>query len=472
MTRSKAGIDLRLGAAITASRVARLVIRQLGRGGGTSAPGLVAQKLDPAVLGKLGGRLEHGTIVVAGTNGKTTTSRMIADMLELAGYGVIHNRSGSNLVRGVINVLADRSDWFGRPQGSIGVIEADEAAFPELVANLRPRVILLNNLFRDQLDRYGELDTVARKWRTALERLDASTTLIVNADDPSLMAVTDNLPSPRVTFGMKLADHRLAALPHAADSSTCRVCGADLSYDALYVSHLGDWHCPNCGRQRPDLDVSGHDLQLNGMESLDMTVETAAGRTSLKVGLPGLYNAYNAVAAITAGQVLEVPMPVMHDSLAAFSAAFGRLERATWQGRHLTMILVKNPVGFNEVLRMLTSATGEVSDPVLIAINDLDADGRDVSWLWDVDFELLAGGQQRIATTGIRGTDMTNRLKYAGVAQERLQSLPAATGTALDQWVQELPEGSSGIILPTYTAMLDIRKVLAAAGALDAFWKQ
>jgi UDP-N-acetylmuramyl tripeptide synthase len=271
---------------------------------------------------------------------------------------------------------------------------------------------------------------------------------------------------------MQLADHRLAALPHAADSSTCRNCGADLAYDALYISHLGDWHCPGCGRRRPDLDVSGHDVRLNGMDSLTMRVQTSTGASDLTVGLPGLYNAYNALAAVAGGTVLGVPVNVMQQSLAAFTAAFGRLERVTWQNRHLTMILVKNPVGFNEVLRMLTSASGTLDQPVLIAINDLDADGRDVSWLWDVDFELLAAGEAPIMSTGIRATDMTNRLKYAGVPLGRLETLIAPADVVLLEWIAGIPEGASGIILPTYTAMLDIRRILAASGAIDAFWKQ
>jgi UDP-N-acetylmuramyl tripeptide synthase len=465
-------LDPRLIAAICASRLSRLVIQRLGRGGGTSAPGVIAQRVDPRILHKLSSRLDQGSIVVAGTNGKTTTSRMIANMLEADGREVIHNRSGSNLVRGAISALADRSSVIGSPEGEIAVIETDEAAFPEVVRSTKPRAILLNNLFRDQLDRYGELDTVARMWRHALQGLDDSTTLIVNADDPSLMSVTDDLPLPRLTFGLQAPDHRLAALPHAADSSTCRACGADLDYDALYISHLGDWHCPGCGRRRPPLDTTGREIRLNGMESLAMCVETAGDASEIVLGVPGLYNAYNALAAVAAGRFLGVSTPVMVQSLADFRAAFGRLERVRYKNRDLTLILVKNPVGFNEVLRMLTAADGELADPALIAINDLDADGRDVSWLWDVDFELLAAGVTPIGTTGIRGADMANRLKYAGVAEKRLCSLPDAIAPALDSWVNSIPEGGSGVILPSYTAMLDIRRMLTTEGATDAFWKQ
>ena len=397
---------------------------------------------------------------------------MIANILEASGAGVIHNRSGSNLVRGAISALADHSSWIGQPAGDIAVIETDEAAFPDVVRDTHPRMILLNNLFRDQLDRYGELDTVARKWRGALELLGEDTTVVVNADDPSLMSITDGLRVKRVTFGLETRDHRLAALPHAADSSTCRQCGTDLKYNALYVSHLGDWYCPGCGRSRPDLDVIGTDIKLHGMDSLSITVQAGDETIPVDLGVPGLYNAYNALAAVAAARHLAVETPVLQGSLAEFRAAFGRLERMTYRDRHLTMILVKNPVGFNEVLRMLTAETGTLDRPTLIAINDLDADGRDVSWLWDVDFELLAQGTALISTTGIRGTDMANRLKYAGVDKTRLRPLPAELAAGLDGWIESIPVGETAILLPTYTAILDIRHLLTAKGATDAFWNQ
>jgi UDP-N-acetylmuramyl tripeptide synthase len=208
------------------------------------------------------------------------------------------------------------------------------------------------------------------------------------------------------------------------------------------------------------------------MDALSMTVLAGDESIAVELGVPGLYNAYNALAAVTAARVLEVSTTIVQQSLADFRAAFGRLERVQYRDRKLTLILVKNPVGFNEVLRMLTAETGELGQPALIAINDLDADGRDVSWLWDVDFELLERGTVAIGTTGIRGSDMANRLKYAGLSQDRLRLLPDNVDSALDQWIESIPEGESAVILPTYTAMLDIRRMLTQKGATDAFWKQ
>jgi UDP-N-acetylmuramyl tripeptide synthase len=465
-------IDPRLAAALAASRLTATSIRRLGRGGGTSAPGLVAERIDPAILTKLTAGLTDGAIVVAGTNGKTTTSRMIADILEVAGHAVIHNRSGSNLVRGVVTAFAGHASLTGRIGAGIAVIESDEAAFPAVVRLTRPRIILLNNLFRDQLDRYGELDTIVRSWRGALETLDASTTIVINADDPSLVALTDGLRARLVRFGLDDPTWRLDTLPHAVDSTSCRWCGADLDYGALYVSHLGDWRCAACGRRRPELDMTGRAIDLRGVESLAMTVDGPGGEGRIEIGVPGLYNAYNVLAAVTVARVAGVPDETIATALAAFRSAFGRIERVTYRNRTLTLALVKNPVGFNEVLRMLTMASGGLTVPTLIAINDRDADGRDVSWLWDVDFELLAPGDVPLFTTGIRGTDMGNRLKYAGVPPERITPLPDDLAKALDQFVAAAPEGSTAYILPTYTAMLDLRQVLADLGAVETFWKQ
>lgn len=465
--------DPRLMIALAAAKAAGFGIRKLGRGGGTSAPGLVAEQLDAALLTKLTGRLRQGTVVVAGTNGKTTTSRMIADVLGMVPYTVVHNRSGSNLVRGVVSAFVHTASVSGNPGGDIGVIEADEAALPEIIRRVRPRIILLNNLFRDQLDRYGELDTIAKMWREVLQTLDADTTVIVNGDDPTLVGMSDGINARRVCFGLNEQKHRLDALPHAADAATCRVCGADLAYHALYVSHLGEWYCPGCGRTRPELAYTGSDTELRGVESLAFTITDASGEPHrLGIGVPGLYNAYNAVAAAAVAREVGVSWDVIAQAFDAFRSAFGRIERVTYKGRHLTLALVKNPTGFNEVLRMLTAETGGLEHATMIAINDLDADGRDVSWLWDVDFELLAAGEGDLYTTGLRGADMANRLKYANVDVSRIHPVPNELSAGLDAFVNAIPEGASAYVLPSYTAMLALRKTLADRGAVDDFWEQ
>lgn len=464
--------DVRLGASVSASRLTAAIIQRLGRGGGTSAPGLVAQKLDPGMLTQLAAQLPFGAIVVAGTNGKTTTSRIIADVLEANGNRVVHNRSGSNLVRGVFTAFAAQASFTGRVQGDVAVVETDEAAFPDILRLVKPRTILLNNLFRDQLDRYGELDTVARKWKAALADINPATVIVYNGDDPGLCWVVDGSPAVKIPFGLTDTTHVLLELPHAADAAVCRWCSADLSYGQLYLSHLGDWSCPNCGHRRPVLARAGKDITLDGVTSLGITVDGEGESHRYEIGIPGLYNAYNTLAAVAACQQLDVPVTTLAPAIAAFRSAFGRIERVSWQDRQLTIALVKNPVGFNEVLRMLTAGDGTLAVPTMIAINDRYADGRDVSWLWDVDFELLAGGGANLSTTGLRGPDMANRLKYAGVAEDRITPLESKLERGLDAFIESIPAGGEGYILPTYTAMLEIRRIFSERGAVESFWEQ
>jgi lipid II isoglutaminyl synthase (glutamine-hydrolysing) len=469
--------DARLIAALAAAKATGAAIRGLGRGGGTAAPGLVAERIDPRLLDKIARRLPQGTVVVAGTNGKTTVSRMLADILQAHGSRVAHNRSGSNLVRGVASALASQADLTGSPRADIGVIESDEAAFPEIVRRVQPSVVLLNNLFRDQLDRYGELDTIASQWAPALRRLPAEATVVVNADDPTLVAITEGIDARRVTFGLddRNPSFLLDEIPHAADAKTCRRCGRDLAYDRLYSAHLGAWRCPGCGVERPALDFAGTSIALQGVDALRMEIILAAepdDSLPLHLMIPGLYNAYNAVAAAAVANMLGVPRQTIADALRGYRSAFGRIERVMYRGRVLTLALVKNPVGFNETLRMLTVATGGLTVPTLIAINDLAADGRDVSWLWDVDFEMLCEGTAPLFTTGVRGADMANRLKYAGVPAERILPLPVDLSTGLDAFVDSFPEAAAGYVLLTYTALLGLRQALADRGAVDQFWEQ
>lgn len=462
-------MDPRLAAAVTASKVSGALIRRLGRGGGTAAPGLIANAIDPNMLNKLSRRIEGGNIVVAGTNGKTTTSRMLADILEAAGQKVIHNRSGSNLVRGISSAFAEQSSAFGVPAGNVAVIETDEAAFPDVVRRTKPRLILLLNLFRDQLDRYGELDTIAAHWKTALNELQPGQVVLVNADDPSLAYLSDEIPATRCTFGIRDSRHLLEELPHAADSGRCRRCGAELRYDRLFLSHLGDYHCDNCGFTRPALDYAAQDVSLNGLDSVSFTLQRSGAETPMMVAVPGLYNAYNALAAAAAAIEVGVAPHIVVDSLQQFRAAFGRIERIDYRGRRLVIVLIKNPVGFNEVLRMLS--LGGLADPMLVVINDLDADGRDVSWLWDVDVEQLVAVESPLYTAGIRGADMAVRFKYAGIPEERITPL-GDLRQALDDFVDRVPEGGTAYILPTYTAMLELREMLAERGATTDFWRQ
>jgi UDP-N-acetylmuramyl tripeptide synthase len=298
-----------------------------------------------------------------------------------------------------------------------------------------------------------------------------------------------------IYFGMAATapdnvDRRLTLdrLPHAADAATCARCGGRLAYHALYLSHLGDWYCPQCGNARPQPDIAASAIRLDGVSALDLTItvphELAAPDSSfvipqasfpLHLPLPGLYNAYNALAAAAAALAFGLEPGAIATGLGGFTAAFGRIERVALEGREIVLALVKNPTGFNEVLRMLVGGdeAAGLATPTMLIINDLDADGRDVSWLWDVDFEILTEGDAPLHTAGIRGPDMAVRLKYAGVPTSRIVAHPPGDlRAALLDFVRSAPEGATVYILPTYTAMLELRRVLGDLGAVRDFWQQ
>jgi UDP-N-acetylmuramyl tripeptide synthase len=472
--------------AVSAGKLSSLATRLLGRGGGTALPGLVAQKVYPGVLRDITRQLSAGSIMVSGTNGKTTTTRMIGSMLQAAGLAALHNRSGSNLERGLISALVEAASPLGsvRSHYDVGLFEVDEAAVPAVLGAVRPKVLLLNNVFRDQLDRYGELEAIYSKWRAALPRLGPTSRLVLNVDDPAIAGLADapGLRAGVFTFGIDDTGYALGELPHAADSISCPRCNSPLRYSTVLLSHLGHWSCPHCGFTRPHPDVAAVRVQLRGTESSRIVIQTPAGEIDVTLHVPGLYNVYNGLAAVAAALAFGVEPAAIKAGLEAFTAAFGRIERVDVPvdgNKSLLMALVKNPVGFNEVLRMLFPATEseaqrQLPRHLLIIINDLTADGRDVSWLWDVDFEVLATSQQgvaRVDVAGLRAGDMAVRLKYAGLDAGVINADRSAEA-ALDAAINALPEGETLYVLPTYTAMLEFRKMLFEKGWVGKqFWE-
>jgi UDP-N-acetylmuramyl tripeptide synthase len=464
-----------------------LATRLLGRGGGTALPGLVAQKVYPGVLRDITRQLVDGSIMVSGTNGKTTTTRMIGSILEAAGLAALHNRSGSNLERGLISALVEAASPGGSVRGKyrVGLFEVDEAAMPAVLGAIKPRVLLLNNVFRDQLDRYGELEAIYSKWRAALPRMGVGSRLALNVDDPAIAGLADapGLKAEVFTFGIEDTSYALGDLPHAADSISCPRCNSPLQYSTVLLSHLGHWACPHCGFKRPRPEVAAVLVELRGTESSRVVLDTPVGEMEVTLHVPGLYNVYNGLAAVAATLAFGIAPQHIKAGLEAFTAAFGRIERVPVPGagdKRLLMALVKNPVGFNEVLRMLFPATGQEAGGeakarhLLIIINDLTADGRDVSWLWDVDFEVLANSPQgvaRVDVAGLRAGDMAVRLKYAGVDAGLIKVDKSSAG-ALGVAVEALPEGATLYVLPTYTAMLEFRKMLFEKGWVGKqFWE-
>lgn len=450
----------------TAARGVRTLSRRLGRGGGTTLPGRLLLRADPDALDDLSKRLDHGSVLVSATNGKTTTSAMVAAIMQKAGRRLVHNRAGSNMGWGVATALLD-----ARPGAhQLGLFEVDEAWLPQVAAALRPDVYLLSNLFRDQLDRYGELETLADDWAGLVAREAAApqraVRFVLNADDPLVADLGRGIEHDVVYFGVSDDSQALPALQHAADSKHCRNCGHPYVYDAVYLGHLGRYHCPDCGRARPQPAVEATAVTLEGMSGAQVHMQTPAGALDVHLPLPGLYNVYNAVAATALALDLGVSLQHIGAALEGFGGAFGRVETILVEGRPVSILLVKNPAGANEVLRTLTLEDGQVD--LWLALNDRTADGRDVSWIWDADFELLAGRVRHVTCSGTRAEEMALRLKYAGIDAQPVVDRNLAT--SLDSAVANgLDSGRPVYALPTYTALIELRDTLAERG-LAARW--
>ncbi|HST54851.1 MAG TPA: MurT ligase domain-containing protein [Solirubrobacteraceae bacterium] len=473
-------------------------VSRLRGGGATSAPGKVLMRMHPGALGALGARLARGSVLISATNGKTTTATMAAGVLEHAGVSLVHNRTGANMAGGIASTLLDAARRHARMAGELGLFEVDEFWLEQIAGELRPRVIVLGNLFRDQLDRYGELDTIAERWATAVRSGPASASaLVLNADDP-LIADLGREREQVTYYGVEDNTLALAGLAHAADAKHCRRCGAPYVFEAVYLGHLGHYHCPSCGRTRPTPSVSATDVQLRGVRSARFTLSTPAGSAAVELALPGLYNVYNALAAAALGTALDVPLPDIVAGLQATRAAFGRAEKVTLtvpatglnkragtSERELQILLVKNPAGANEVLRTLALEPGE--HDLLGVLNDAIADGRDVSWIWDADFELLAGRVRRVTCAGTRAAELAVRLKYAGIEPARIHVQPqlrrALEEAASDRATGGQSSGDRGegggqgggdggplYALPTYTAMLALRELLVERGEAQSAW--
>ncbi len=459
---------MRTAVAASTGKAIAFLSRRLNLGGGTTFPGYVAQQLDPHLLGTITARLEQGCVVVTGTNGKTTTARILSNIVRVEGMEPVHNRSGANLVDGVSSALLQASDWRGVPRGDIGLFEVDEASLPRVVAEVQPRVIVVTNLFRDQLDRYGEIDYVARLWRQALATLPSSSTVILNADDPLVASLGAGTPARVRYYGIEHAPYSAAELPHTADSRFCLACGSPYQYEAVYYGHLGRYTCPRCGAVRPQPGIYAERVQLQGTQGSDVGLVFPDGRLGLHVRLPGLYNVYNALAALSAGWTLGLSMPVLKQGVESAAAAFGRIERVPIDGKQAFLALVKNPVGFNQVLSTLF--LDNTPKDLAILINDHFADGTDISWLWDVDFELLQGRVRSAVVAGTRAEDMQLRLKYAGVDMGQV-SLRKDPREALAEGLRRVGPGETLYVLPTYTAMLEVRQAMAEMGHVGRFWE-
>jgi lipid II isoglutaminyl synthase (glutamine-hydrolysing) len=443
--------------------VARIVasLSRLAGGGGTTVPGKLLSKLDPGAIDRLAARLPSGTAVISATNGKTTTAAMAAEILRPR-IRLAHNRSGANLVSGVASTLlaADRAE--------LGLFEVDEGALPEVMRRVRPRAVCLGNLFRDQLDRYGELELVAERWRAAVAELPAAAELVVNGDDPQAGELA-RAHERATVFGLDDPSVARPALQHAADSKYCTVCGTPYEYAAAYVGHLGDYRCPLGHQRRSPLEVVARSIELQGLERASFDLVTPEGTRRVELALPGLYNVYNAVGAAALARALGASLDEIADGLGRFTAAFGRFERIRVGDKRLLLLLIKNPAGANEVVRTLVD--GGAPRLAVVALNDAIADGRDISWIWDVDFEPLLVGLERLVATGDRAAELALRFAYGGLDEGAIE-VETSLERALDRGLELTPDGGELVVLPTYTAMLALQRIVAARGLATPYWER
>jgi len=440
---SRSVVDkLRLGMSLGAAKTVTSLVRLLRLGAASVLPGAIARRLMPEVLPLLFQQVKQGVILVVGTNGKTTTSLLLSTILENQGWRVAHNATGANLINGLVTTLLDNTNLIGQLEADYAILEVDENVLPLVLRDCQPQFILGLNLFRDQLDRYGEVDTISQKWQQAIAPLPTQTTVILNADDPTLCLLGQQLPQKVLFFGLSEPESYLEEIPHAVDSIYCPSCGNSLEYQGVYLSHLGDYHCPNCG-------FSKSQLAVNSQEWPQILI--------------GLYNKYNTLAAGLVAKEMGINTAAIYDTIKNFRAAFGRAEELTVGGKQVRILLSKNPVGMNETIRAVADIQkkGGASTKLLV-LNDRTPDGTDVSWIWDVDTEKLVTLGGTIVVSGDRVYDMALRLNYSQPSRESnfkliiKEDLQEAITTALEH----TPSNETLHILPTYSAMLEVRGLL------------
>ena len=433
---------LRLGVSVGASKTVTSMVRLLRLGAASVLPGEIARRLQPKVLPLLFEQVRRGVILIVGTNGKTTTSLLLSTILQRQGWRVTHNATGANLINGLVTALLENTNLIGQLDADYAILEVDENILPLVLRSCQPQFILGLNLFRDQLDRYGEVDTISQRWKSAIAPLPPETVVILNADDPTLSHLGQQLPQKVLFFGLSEPEQYLDEIPHAVDSIYCPSCGHSLDYKGVYLSHLGDYQCPQCGfsKSQPAID-SREWPQI----------------------LIGLYNKYNTLAAGLVASEMGIDTAAIYDTVKNFRAAFGRAEELEVDGKHVRILLSKNPVGMNETIRAVNDIqkAGGASTKLLV-LNDRTPDGTDVSWIWDVDTEKLVASGGTIVVSGDRVYDMALRLRYSQTESDKgfklivKEDLQDAIATALEH----TPANETLHILPTYSAMLEVRGLL------------
>lgn len=457
---------------VTACKITRAFLR-VAHSGGTTLPGSAAMIFDRDILRVVSHNMD--IIVVTGTNGKTTTSNMIEQALSSSGLDVLANKSGANLLKGITAEFCANATALGRPKKRYAVIECDEGALKQVVPLIKPKAILVTNLFRDQLDRYGEVTNTLEEIKRGVIKVPESV-LCLNADCSLTSSLGDNVPNKIMYYGCDCAfgDQKE---PVISDAKYCVICGSEYQYNYRTYAHLGSFYCPKCGYKRHRTDTAVVSVDKLTADGTDVTIacRTYDDKKGAKdeiiskvtVALPAIYNVYNAIGAMCAYTTCGYNTEDLIKSLAVGKSSFGRMERFDLDGVKVQMILVKNPAGCNQALSYLTNIREDFR--VIICLNDKTADGHDISWIWDAEYEMLVENPcvKVVYVCGDRATDAGLRLKYAGLRQDKIKVI-----NGWDEVVSRMREDSLPVfVLPNYTSMLALRSVLADATGKDEFWK-
>ncbi len=449
-------MKINLFCAVVTGRMVALASRLSGHGG-SSLPGLVAGKIYHRCLHDLAGQVRKGIIMVTGTNGKTTTTNMIAGILEKARFKVVANYEGANMASGVTTSFIMKAGLSGKIDCDYAIIEVDEASVPGVMKELNPEIVVITNFFRDQLDRYWEIEKVVGVIRDALNKYGYAN-LVLNADDPLVAQFGRITRLPATFYGIGRHGQSTATSTRTREAKRCPFCGAALVYDFFHYGQLGNYRCAECSFKRPEPGLVAMDATVT--DKINCRMVYNGDEAQLAIQTTGIYNLYNALAAFATGLQLGIDAAVILSGLNRYRPVTGRMENFDYRGKPVFLILVKNPTGFNEGLSALFF--NQRKKDVFIAINDNDADGKDVSWLWDVDFEILGNGQQffnSFLCTGKRGEEMAVRLKYAGVPQDKIAvdpDMPSAVKKILDG------PGKQSYFFSTYTALRQVHGILEA----------
>ncbi len=461
----------RLALAISAGKLAGVSGRLLGVGGGTSLPGLIARRIDPNVLKSVVGASQARKIVITGSNGKTTTARMTAAMAVSNGKRVSHNRAGSNMLQGVTAVAVNFADVFGRLNSDVLLFEIDEGTMPLVMPEIQPDVVVITNIFRDQLDRYGELYSVARALDKTLEDLPETATILLNGNDPQVANFGQKAKAKRLFFGLESTEVGTPVPEQSADIIRCIHCQEDLVYEVAYMSHLGIYRCPNCGYTLPPLDIAATSIKLapDGEGPTHVEMRTPQGNMTLEISLPGIHNVYNAAAAIGASLVAGFEKEQLPAALVDIKPAFGRLEKIQAGDQTIYLSFVKNPTSFNLILRLIAQHPGKKH--VLLAASHTIVDGEDFSWLWDIDVEAVAQGIADVVCSGNKPEELAMRLKYAEIPVDKI-SLVEDREAALDAALKNAGPGGTLYILSSYTPTNELRRIMQKRGWVKHTWQE